>query len=242
MPDDLTKHLMRLADVFEGRVDTIIGAWKDEVARTMRRDCGDRALTNSMSDLIRELAENLRNATADSAEKHKFGQVPIEYGTQCVKASLDIEEVVTEYNVLRDVLRAQAEAEGLNLTGRVCHIVDSLLNSAMTLAIRTYVGEREAEASRMRQERLSFVMHDLKTPLSAIMSAAAVLEPYYARNRDDIDIIEIIRRNAERMNSLLIRVVREERYLNLGAYLRTPGFQPRRNSGEPDYRVETVVR
>ena len=111
MPDDLTKHLMRLANLLEGRVDTIIGAWKDEVARTMIRNCDHNALTNSMSDLIRELAENLRNATIDRAEKHKLGQGPVEHGIQCVKASLDIEEVLTEYNVLRDVLQDQAEAE-----------------------------------------------------------------------------------------------------------------------------------
>ena len=214
MPDDLTKHLMRLADLLEGRVDTIIGAWKDEVARTMRRALDESPVTNSLSDLIRELAENLRNAKSGRAQKDKFGQAPIEHATRCVKAGLDIEEVIIEYSVLRDVLQDQAEAAGLNLTGRVGHIVNSLLNIAMTLAICAYVREHEAEASRMRQERLSFVMHDLKTPLSAIMPAAAVLEPYYARNRDDIDIIEIIHRNAERMNSLLIRVVREERYLN----------------------------
>src|SRR5436190_18963254 len=178
MPDDLTKHLMCLADLLEGRVDTIIGAWKDEVARTMRRALDEGPVTNSLSDLIRELAENLRNAKSGRAQKDKFGRAPIEHATRCVKAGLDIEEVIIEYSVLRDVLQDQAEAAGLNLTGTVGHIVNSLLNSAMTLAICAYIREHEAEASRMRQERLSFVMHDLKTPLSAIISAAAVA-PYY---------------------------------------------------------------
>ena len=53
MPDDLTKHLMRLADLLEGRVDTIIGAWEDEVAKTMRRALDGGSVTNSVSDLIR---------------------------------------------------------------------------------------------------------------------------------------------------------------------------------------------
>ena len=83
----------------------------DDDARTMRRALDDDPVTKSLSDLIRELAENLRNATIDRAEKHKLGQGPVEHGIQCVKASLDIEEVLTEYNVLRDVLQDQAEAE-----------------------------------------------------------------------------------------------------------------------------------
>ena len=130
MPDDLTKHLMRLADLLEGRVDTIIGAWKDEVARTMIRNCDHSALTNSMSDLIRELTENLRNAKYGRAQKDRFWQAPIEHATRCVKTGLDIEEVIIEYSALRDVLQDQAEAEGLKLTGRIGHIVNGLLNTA----------------------------------------------------------------------------------------------------------------
>ena len=57
------------------------------------------------------------------------------------------------------------------------------------------------------------MMHDLKTPLSAIVSAAAILQSNMRPERqDNNDILHIIRRNAERMNALLIRVVREEQY------------------------------
>jgi nitrogen-specific signal transduction histidine kinase len=57
------------------------------------------------------------------------------------------------------------------------------------------------------------MMHDLKTPLSAIISAAAILEANLPHQHGNIDISRIIRRNAERMNALLMRVVREEEYL-----------------------------
>jgi signal transduction histidine kinase len=54
----------------------------------------------------------------------------------------------------------------------------------------------------------------LKTPLSAIVSAAAILEGQIPPERTgNIDVLQIIRRNAERMNALLMRVIREESYL-----------------------------
>jgi signal transduction histidine kinase len=112
------------------------------------------------------------------------------------------------------VLQNKAEEAGFNLTGKVGHFINDVLNVAMRLSVRAYVRERVAEMKRLRQERLSFMMHDLKTPLSAIISAAAILEANFpSEEHGNTDILRIIRRNAERMNALLMRVVREEEYL-----------------------------
>jgi two-component system, OmpR family, phosphate regulon sensor histidine kinase PhoR len=210
------KHnVIGIAELLEQDADAIIDAWKREIAKhTKNKNLDDAALIDHMADLLRELAETLRSGTGEHIEDYKFRQGPIQHGVQRVRVGFDIEEVLTEYNILRDVLQDKAEAAGLELTGKVGHLINDVLNAAMRLSIRTYVKERDAEVTRLRQERLSFMMHDLKTPLSAIASAAAILEANPSSDpKANLDVIRIIRRNADRMNALLMRVVREEKYL-----------------------------
>jgi signal transduction histidine kinase len=210
----MEQNVSQIAELLRNRSDDVVRAWTEEVAaRTKRKNLDDAALTDSMADLIRELAETLEGSDGLTKE-YRFRQGPIEHGAQRVRVGFDIEELITEYNILRDVLQDQAEAARLDLTGTVGHTINDVLNAAMRLSIRAYVKERNKEAVRLRQERLSFMMHDLKTPLSAIVSAAAILEANIPpERRDNANILQIIRRNAQRMNDLLMRVVREEKYL-----------------------------
>src|SRR4030095_2822863 len=147
-----------------------------QAAREKNLDLDEAALTDSMADVLRELTETLRCGMGEEIGEYKFCQAPIEHGVQRVHVGFDIEEVITEYNILRDVLQDKAEAAGLNLTGKVGHLINDVLDAAMRVSVRAYVQKRDAEVTRLRQERLSFMMHDLKTPLSAIISAAAILE------------------------------------------------------------------
>src|SRR5207249_8044365 len=98
----------------------------------------DAALADHMADLIQELSETLRSGVGTQKTEYKFHRGPLSHGTQRVHVGFDIEEVITEYNILRDVLQDQAEAAGLNLSGPVGHIINDVLNAAMRLSIRAY--------------------------------------------------------------------------------------------------------
>ena len=209
------QHLKEIADLLEHRTDAVVDEWKREVAKaTKAKTLDEAALKDHMADLVKELGETLRTAIGNDVEQHRFRRGPISHGAQRVKLGFDIEEVISEYNILRDVLQDEAENAGLNLTGEVGHIINRILNAAMTLSIRAYITERNAQMRRIRQERLSFMVHDLKTPLSAIISASVILQQHIPPKRQgNLDVLGIIRRNAERMNELLMRVIREESYL-----------------------------
>jgi signal transduction histidine kinase len=214
---DEQHRLEQIADLLDQKTAALLENWKQAVAAATSngRNLDDAVLADSMTDLIHELAEILRSGTGDRVDTNKFRRGPVSHGAQRVKIGFDITEVITEYNILRDVLQDQLEGAGLNLTGQTGHIINRVLNAAMTLSIRAYVTERNAETRRIRQERLSFMMHDLKTPLSAIASAAAILEDHIPpEGSGNIDVVQIIRRNAERMSALLMRVIREESYLS----------------------------
>jgi signal transduction histidine kinase len=211
----MENHVLKIAELLEQETAAVIEAWKQEIGKaTKAKDLDEAALIDSMTDVLMELTETLRSGTGEQIKEYKFYQAPIQHGAQRVRVGFDIEEILTEYNILRDVLQDKAEAAGLNLTGKVGHLINDVLNVAMRLSVRAYVTERDAEITRLRQERLSFMIHDLKTPLSAIITAAAILEANLPdQQHGNIDISRIIRGNAERMNALLTRVVREEEYL-----------------------------
>lgn len=72
-----------------------------------------------------------------------------------------VEEVVTEYNVLRKAIQTLAERHGISLQGWAARIVNRVLDRAIGLAVKTYATQKALEVQQRRHEHLSFVVHDL---------------------------------------------------------------------------------
>src|ERR1700757_4101240 len=99
------QHLNQIADLLERRNDSVVAVWKQEVAEaTKAKTLDEAALTDSMAELIQEIAAALRTGAGNDVEEYKFRRAPISHGAQRVKVGFDIEEVIAEYNILRDVL------------------------------------------------------------------------------------------------------------------------------------------
>jgi two-component system, OmpR family, phosphate regulon sensor histidine kinase PhoR len=107
----MEQNVMKIADLLEQEKDGVIETWKQEIAQSAREknlDLDEAALTDSMADVLRELTETLRCGMGEEIREYKFCQAPIEHGVQRVHVGFDIEEVITEYNILRDVLQDKA--------------------------------------------------------------------------------------------------------------------------------------
>jgi signal transduction histidine kinase len=125
-------------------------------------------------------------------------------------------EVVADYNVLREVIVEFAEANRITVTARVLAIMDRVLDKAIGVAVQTYSEQKALEMERQREEHLSFIVHDLKTPLSAVSTAASILDRVLLQDHKDERIrrmLEIVRRNTQRLNSLITRVLQDEQTL-----------------------------
>ena len=141
------------------------------------------------------------------------------HGLQRSWIGFDIIEVVAEYNALRAALLDFYERQGLSLAGDSAHIVNDVIDTAIALAMKSYAGEKVAELQRFRSERLSFVTHDLKTPLSAIHAAAHVLETRINSLDETTQrkMLGVIQRNVTRMDALITKVLQEERTTEINA-------------------------
>jgi hypothetical protein len=129
----MEQYVLKIAELLEQEVTAVIDAWKQQIATaTKGKNLDEAALIDSMADVLRELAETLRSGTSGEIKEYKFRQAPIEHGSQRVRVGFDIEEVITEFNILRDVLQDKAEAAGLNLTGKVGHLINDVLSADLS--------------------------------------------------------------------------------------------------------------
>jgi signal transduction histidine kinase len=139
-------------------------------------------------------------------------------------SGVDVVAVVAEYNALRAALLDFYDRQSLSLAGNSAHIVNDVIDTAIASAMRSIAGEKVAELQRFRSERLSFVTHDLKTPLSAIHAAAHVLEAKINSLDETTQrkMLGVIQRNIIRMDTLITKVLQEERTTEINA-----GIEPR---------------
>src|SRR5207237_5635271 len=128
------------------------------------------------------------------------------HGGLRLRAGFDIVEVVAEYNILRELLSNIAERQNVDTTGDPNRILNRVVERAVALAVDSYAKEKALEFQQRREEHLSFLIHDLKTPLSAIHAAGRILDTSLkdeARTDRVGTMIDIVRRNALRLNALV---------------------------------------
>src|SRR5262249_9138984 len=98
------------------------------------------------------------------------------HGLQRFHQGFNLIEVVADYNALREAIQEFAEANHITVTGTGREILERVLDKAIGVAAQTYSEQKALEIKRQREENLSFIVHDLKTPLSAVATAAVILD------------------------------------------------------------------
>jgi two-component system phosphate regulon sensor histidine kinase PhoR len=169
----------------------------------------------SAAKLIVELAEALRTHCIEpdgtGAERS-----PPAHGLQRFEVGFDIEEVVAEYNILRECIHGMADREGIALQGAPFRILNRVLDDAIGLAVKTYAAHQALEVQRRREEYLAFVMHDLRTPLNAISLVTGVLErrmPAGTERSEVATLLKSLRRSVNHLDELVGTVLKENTHL-----------------------------
>jgi signal transduction histidine kinase len=101
----------------------------------------------------------------------------------------------------------------LRLRGAVNRTINRVIDVSIGLAVKTYAAQKALEIQQRREEHLTFVAHDLRSPLAAIAMAAKLLEvtvPDVGKDERAAMLLETMHRNVTRLNSLVVKVVQEE--------------------------------
>jgi len=160
--------LSQLATLITQKHDELLAHWRQEVRLLPIAEHLDApTLNNHIPDLLEELACELEAACDETLIEAHLKENPVIHGLDRLRIGFDVEEVVTEYNVLRDAIQTLAERHGIGLQGSAARIVNRVLDRAIGLAVKTYATQKALEVQQRREEHLSFGVHDLKSPLAA---------------------------------------------------------------------------
>ena len=207
--DDLDK----LAVLIRQEQQTLLTRWRKQVRELpSARHLDIPTLNDHVPDLLDELAAALQSRSDQTISEAFCEGTPPAHGRQRVKDGFDIEEVVAEYNILRDCLHDLADDNGLSLQGKPFHIVNRVLDGAIGSAVQTYATQRAMDVQHRREEYLAFVAHDLRTPLNAISLAARVLEltlPLRATSAGTSQMLKALHRNVQELEGLVNKVLEE---------------------------------
>ena len=203
--------------------EALLERWRQDVRHIPgAQDLDIPTLNDHIPELLDELATTLRSGNDERLEEPHMELNPKAHGLQRLRDGFDIVEVVAEYNVLRNALQDLAEIHGLVLHGRAGHIVNRVLDEAIGVAVDTYARQKAVELQQRRQEHLSFVAHDLRTPLVAISIASEILGrniPDEGRGEEASLMLSTLKRNVKRLDGLVSRVIQEEKNLNIDSAL-----------------------
>ena len=210
----MTKQTAALLGTFLLRErEALLAKWREQVRHLpSARSLDVPTLNDHLPNLIDELAAALAEGSEESIPAALEARSSSAHGQQRVQDAFDIEEIVAEYNILRECIHDLADEHGLVMQGKPFHIVNRVLDGAIGLAVQAYASERAAEVQRRREEYLAFVAHDLRTPLNAISLAARVLEfilPDADAGGDTSQMFNALRRGVQQLEGLVSKVLEE---------------------------------
>ena len=223
IPSDISEYqlnntnLITLAALLRKESDALMAEWRSEVRQLeVARHLDIPTLNDHIPDLIEELACELE-ACSDETMIEGLKDNPVIHGLDRLELGFDIEEVVGEYNALRGVILSLIEAHDLQVKGLMNHTINRVIDKSIGLAVKTYATQKALEVQQRREEHLSFVAHDLRSPLSTISMAAQLLEnhlPDAVVEGPTANLLATLGRNVTRLNELIVKVIQEENNLN----------------------------
>ena len=211
--------LDQLAGLIDQKSEPLLARWRVEVRELPgARDLDVPTLNDHVPQLLDEIVLALRVGSDESIAHALRDGSPPQHGLQRVQAGFNIEEVVAEYNILRDLIHDLADGAGLTLQGKPFHVLNRVLDGAIGAAVQMYAAQQANEVRRRREEYLAFVAHDLRTPLNAISMSGQVLEAIFNRDHSSdgksTQMLKTLTRNVGHLKVLVDKVLDENSHLN----------------------------
>lgn len=212
-----------MATLIRAQKDVLLAAWRAVLRARMSATSGmDRpALNDHIPVLLDEIVAAFERAREDADDPQVSRDTSSVHGLQRLANGFAVEEVVSEYNILRDCIHDMAERNGWALSGKALHILNRALDTAIGTAIKAYVMQQAHETRQRREDYLAFLAHDLRTPLGAVAVAAEIIGLDTTSDTADSRVrraLDILQRNVGTLTGLVDKVLEE----NAGADNETP--------------------
>lgn len=194
--------------------DTIEKVWLARITKSVNRpDVSPTELRNSMADYLHRLVDGLMTESSASAGgTASWESVAREHAEARVHLGFDIDQLVQDFIVLRQVLMEVLDEERVLYDVRQASKIADLIEGAIAAAVKSYVQSRDYDQRRIHAEHVGFVTHELRTPLStAILGVAQLRRSAGPMTPHQERMFEVIERNHHRLGELIEGVLLMER-------------------------------
>lgn len=223
------------------KVELVTAAWIRAVSQDSEIESAKQlayaAVRDSLPQVLEELA-SLLSRSEDGDPKELEGK-SLHHGFVRAQQGYDTAEMVREYRLLRQVLLKSLEPE--LLTGspveilRAVRIINDVLDEITTFSVESYIEARLTELRQLQsqltltnqeltrlvqaqKDNLSFMAHELKTPLNSIIGHSSVLLKKQRRRMQaedsvtSLDQLERVLRNGRRLLQIINDMLEISRY------------------------------
>ncbi len=189
--------MLNASQIIAEKVDTIIEEWIEEVRKDRRIESAvnvsDTALGDSLPQLLKAIAAVLEHS---QKEFKKIADGSLEHGNLRAKQGYDAEEIVQEYGLLRRIIFSVLAPHCLKGSPeeiiQIFVQINTVLDEAISICFKSYIQERLHELEQLQsqltltnqeltrlfeasKDQLSFLAHELKTPLTAVIGYSELL-------------------------------------------------------------------
>jgi signal transduction histidine kinase len=202
-----------LADAIDRRRADIESEWLRRVQAGLRGTAVNPTdLRNAMPDYLRRLAEALRDEAIEPRGVGAWQDVAREHAVTRVRLGFDIDQLVREFVLLRQVLGDVVREERVGDLAQSLALLADLVESAISVSVKTYVESRDGDAQRSEAERIGFITHELRTPLGTVSLVFSHLRSNMSLEPAQVRAAGVIERNLKRLQELIDGLLGFERF------------------------------
>ena len=187
-----------LKQIYANHLKTVFEQWKQRVREDRKiqssKTLGESALGDSIPKVLEAIAMALTFDWDDDFDE--FVEASLEHGRVRFQQGFDAREVAREYRLLRQTIFDNLEQPLLRLSPqeqyRSVRLIDAVLDEAIAQCFKQFLQEQIQDVESVRQQQLinnqeiarllqlnqenfSFLAHEIKNPLTAIMGHAQML-------------------------------------------------------------------
>lgn len=202
-----SERFEQLGTLLEESADAITHRWSDQALQEQSdaRAAHYDEMHNKLPEFIRSMGRALASSGATAPRPHAM--VALEHGEQRWRIGWQLGEVIRDYQILRLVILEHFDnCLETPLTAREVMAIGLALDEAISASVLAYVGHQESQlraANARLIEVLPILGHELRNPLSAVVSAMEVINLYTMPDAVVRDAHEIIDRQIQQMTRLL---------------------------------------
>jgi signal transduction histidine kinase len=199
MPEE---NLHKLASLIGDRREELLAHWRTDVRQLPgAKELDMPTINDEVPQLLDSLAEEL--VRGSEGRDAQVSAISAEHGLLRWQAGFDVTEVVAEYNILRCSLQELAERNGLLLIGKAGRIANTIFDQAVGRAVKAFETMMTIELRHRHEEHISFVLHDLRTPLQAMSLATTLMDRSLEPSVRGVAVdsaLSVLRGNIDRMD------------------------------------------